>query len=785
MGQQPHGVTVDSINRRVYVANHRSNNVLVLDADTLEVLDSVSLNDASGLNGIAVKPDTKMVYVAGKFSNSLSAVNVDESGDKEGVWEAPTGNQPDGVTLHSQLDLAYVANFGANTLTAVRLTDGETLEVPAGGQPSFLYFDPVSERLFVSNHLDGSLSIMDWEGRELERIQLSPGSYGLDFDDTRRLLYVANIDAKSVSVIAVDENGAPTHLGDVLLNCSPKNVAANDHNGRIFVVCPDEERVHIYHGDDLSYRYVGWLPVGKASGEGIAFDPVTSRFFITNAGDDTLTVIADGGPKLPPTPTPMPTPAPTAPPTCPAVVDEYEPDDGPEAARQLALPADQVSGTFHIPGDADWFVFDAPAGQGRRNIFFTGTAPDPDLLVRMEIFDASGAHLLATGFRQVSTTLPEEGGRFYLRVSNSSAYADCQSRYVLDGRIFLIDTMVHLPLVSSTQGGALQGASPGESPRTATSTSFGGATGETTALAVDGTGFLYSAGAGFVRKQSPDGQLLWQQEVGDRVQAVSVGANSVYVSEWGPDPRGNWIPLQTDPALTIADLNRPTGAVTILDPASGGVRGRITDLVRPSGLAVNPAGLWIAETGADRLLLASPDGHILRRLDLAGAPYVLEPTGEGVFVTTPGTNQVAFVGNGGDVRWQASVDGLGIPQDIVYDQKGRRLFVLHLLAPRYGQITVLDAATGDRVGVIEPRLDRPLSGANALTLDGLGELLVSTDQGVERFRLADLAPLGRVAAARLATPFGFTATTDEAGRVALWHIDRSRLSAAPLVARLE
>jgi len=37
-------------------------------------------------------------------------------------------------------------------------------------------------------------------------------------------------------------------------------------------------------------------------------------------------------------------------------------------------------------------------------------------------------------------------------------------------RIFLIDTMVHLPFVSSTQGGALQGAAPSETTRTATST---------------------------------------------------------------------------------------------------------------------------------------------------------------------------------------------------------------------------------------------------------------------------------------------------------------------------
>jgi len=767
VGQQPHGIDVDSTNRRVYVANHRSNSVTVLDADSLEVIESISLGDAVGPNGLAVMTDTQQVFVASKFSNNLTAVDASGLEPRTILWRSSTGSQPDGVALHSQLPLAYVANFGSNSLTVVNLEDGEKLDVPAGGQPSFPVFDAVSERLYVSNHLDGSLSVFDWQGHELQHLNLGLGSYGLAFDRRLRRLYVANIDSRTFSIVALDQAGEPTHLDDIQLPCRPWTVGVNETNGRVYAVCPQEQRVHIYQPD--GYTYVGWLPTGRGAGEGISFDPATSRIFISNADDDSVTVISDGGPllDLSATPTATATPSATPQPVCQAVVDVYEPDNGPDQARLLPLDNPTGSGTLHQPGEADWFRLDLPAQKDPPAYLFQVDVPDKNLLVRMELFAADGATLLVTGFGQVLLNTPPEGGAIYLRISNSSSYADCNSSYVLSVAPVAFRNRVFLPALVGGQ--TVENAQTGLRPAVASSrqrTEY-----PVNALALLGDSLIV-AGAGQVSRQSAAGDLLWQATGDARPQQLLAGASMLYLSGWGDRPPAGWVALHPD-STEQAQTPPAAGSVTFYDPASGAQRARIDGLARPSGLAETPAGLWIAETGGNRLLLADArSGQVLRRIELDAAPYVVRAAGDGVFVTLPGGNRVIFVADSGVIGWQVELDGLGLPQDIVYDARRNRLYVLYLLAPRYGQVAVLDAANGERLATIEPTLSRPLRAAQALTLDRSSDrLLVSTLHGVEQFDLANGQPAGRLSGGWFAGPFSFVAAPQTGSSSRIWSID--------------
>ena len=210
--------------------------------------------------------------------------------------------------------------------------------------------------------------------------------------------------------------------------------------------------------------------------------------------------------------------------------------------------------------------------------------------------------------------------------------------------------------------------------------------------------------------------------------------------------------------------------MTLYDPANGSQRSRVEGLDRPSGLAENSAGLWIAETGGKRLLLADPNsGQIVRSLVLDEAPYVVRSVADGVFVTLPGGNRVVSVGNDGGIRWQVELDGLGLPQDIAYDARRNRLYVLYMLAPRYGQVAVLDATSGERLATIEPALSRPLRSAQALAVDLTSDrLMISTVQGVEQFALTNLQSVGRLSGGWFAGPFSFAV---EGTVGAVWSVD--------------
>lgn len=138
-------------------------------------------------------------------------------------------------------------------------------------------------------------------------------------------------------------------------------------------------------------------------------------------------------------------------------------------------------------------------------------------------------------------------------------------------------------------------------------------------------------------------------------------------------------------------------------------RNAIDGLDRPDGWAINRAGLWIADPRADRVRLVDPQSGALRaEVAIAGSPFVVRAAEEGIFVTAPGMNQIVAVDNEGRIRWQIALDGLGLPQDLLYDAANRRVFVLYLLAPRYGQVAILDADSGEIRARIEPTLRRPL-----------------------------------------------------------------------------
>jgi hypothetical protein len=128
-------------------------------------------------------------------------------------------------------------------------------------------------------------------------------------------------------------------------------------------------------------------------------------------------------------------------------VDGFEPDNNPEQARLVSLDNLSASGTLHQSGEADWFRFQISAQEVQPSYLFAVDVPDADLLVRMELFAGDGATLLATGFGNVLLNTPAEGGTFYLRMSNSSAYADCNSNYTLTATPIVFSQQIFLPKV--------------------------------------------------------------------------------------------------------------------------------------------------------------------------------------------------------------------------------------------------------------------------------------------------------------------------------------------------
>jgi YVTN family beta-propeller protein len=93
-GSRPMCVKVDRAGRRVYVSTGRAGTVLVLDARTAEVLNSIRVGARPW--GMAISPDDRLLYTANGLSDDVSVVDL--IAEKE-ITRIKVGRRPWGVAV--------------------------------------------------------------------------------------------------------------------------------------------------------------------------------------------------------------------------------------------------------------------------------------------------------------------------------------------------------------------------------------------------------------------------------------------------------------------------------------------------------------------------------------------------------------------------------------------------------------------------------------------------------------------------------------------------------------
>ncbi len=235
VGQGSQGIDLDFDTNKIYVVNVNSQTVSVIDELTNSVLDTIpGLEFKPRL--IGVNPITNKIYVSNNGNGSGTNISVINADNNNITNTITTGLGPSDIAINPLKNTIYVTNQTDNTVSVI---DGnsETViaTIPVGGRPLNAWVDIDKNQIYISNFLDDTISIIDgFNNQVIETLPLSinTGPRRIDINPNLNRLYVAGAGNNTLTVIDRDTNKVIQTLG---VGDTPTGLVVNSVTGLIYV----------------------------------------------------------------------------------------------------------------------------------------------------------------------------------------------------------------------------------------------------------------------------------------------------------------------------------------------------------------------------------------------------------------------------------------------------------------------------------------------------------------------------------------------------------------------
>jgi YVTN family beta-propeller protein len=259
-------------------------------------------------------------YIPNSGDNNLSIVKVLDNTITDTIT---LGGSPFGITANpSNQDYVYVTNFSDGTASAVSVsynTVVQTLDV--GPAPKGIAVTSDGAFIYVANSTAGTVSAVEISTDSLESIAVGQGPLGVALSPKQDYLYVTNNEGDSLSIIKADTNELFVTLANhyyINYTSSSSDVAFSKPYG--LAVSPDSNYIYVVNNGNntvsiisaavvytqgTSFSLSNYDPTSNTSGpyalsapiavgndpRGIVVTPDQKYLYVTNYGDDTVSVI--------------------------------------------------------------------------------------------------------------------------------------------------------------------------------------------------------------------------------------------------------------------------------------------------------------------------------------------------------------------------------------------------------------------------------------------------------------------------------------------------------------
>ena len=182
---------------------------------------------------------------------------------------------------------AYVANFGSDNVSVIRLSDNTvTATVPVGHWPFGVAMTPNGEHVFVASIATSTVSVIQTSDNTVAAtVAVGSGPHGVAVRPDGAFAYVADHGARTVSVIRVADN---TVTATVPVGDAPYGLAFTPDGASLYVANTNSNDVSVIRTSDNTVTAT--LPV-ESRPRGVAVTPDGAYLYVLNQVSDNISVI--------------------------------------------------------------------------------------------------------------------------------------------------------------------------------------------------------------------------------------------------------------------------------------------------------------------------------------------------------------------------------------------------------------------------------------------------------------------------------------------------------------
>ena len=275
----------------VYVSNEKDNTVSVIDGESFEVIDTLSVGERP--RGLVLSNDGKILYICTSDEDHVEAYDL-ETG--KFMYSLPSGPDPELMALDANGKMLYIANEDDNLVTVVDVEEKrKVVEIPVGIEPEGIGLSPDGKWLVNTSETTNMAHFINTESLEIEsNVLVDTRPRVAQFNADGSEVWVSSEIGGTVSVIDVETKTIKHKIEFEVAGLRPESLQpvgvkiASDGTDKVYIALGPSARVAVVNAK--TYEVEKYLLVGPRVWN-LEFSPDQKFLFTTNGVSGDVSII--------------------------------------------------------------------------------------------------------------------------------------------------------------------------------------------------------------------------------------------------------------------------------------------------------------------------------------------------------------------------------------------------------------------------------------------------------------------------------------------------------------